>query len=137
MRAFIVDTVATIAFFTVLAAATELFVAGMSPTQVLTARLVMVPIMVLTARPYGLWRDWLIARIKPHSPAARLITDTIGFLSFQVPIYAATLLLSGASVRQIALALGSATFLMAVTGRPFGLFLDKVRRMADTAPTHA
>lgn len=45
MSRFIVDTVATVVFFTIIASFTELFIAGMAPREVLTTRLIMVPMI--------------------------------------------------------------------------------------------
>lgn len=134
VKAFLVDTIATVAFFTVLAALVELIVVGMAPGQVLVARAIMIPVMVLTARPYGLWRDWLFQRLRPTGTAGRIFTDTASFLSFQMPVYAATLVVVGADLAEIATAILTATTFMLVLGRPFGLYLDAVRRLAGTAP---
>ena len=41
MKSYFVDTAATVIFFTVVAALGELLIAGMGPTQVLIARLIM------------------------------------------------------------------------------------------------
>jgi hypothetical protein len=57
MKSYFIDTAATVTFFTVVAALSELLIAGMDPKQVLIARLIMIPVMMATARPYGLWRD--------------------------------------------------------------------------------
>ena len=132
MKAFLVDTVATVLFFTCLAAFSELVIAGMEPRRVLVARLIMIPVMILTARPYGLWRDLLLRRIAPRKALGRTLVDTAAFLGFQVPVYAATLAVAGASRAEILAACLSGTLLMLVIGRPFGLFLDGVRRMAGT-----
>mgnify|MGYP001595602028 CR=1 FL=1 len=51
MRLTVVDTLSTIFFFTILAAVTELYVAGMEPAEVLKTRAVMIPMMILTGRP--------------------------------------------------------------------------------------
>ena len=51
MRLAIIDTLSTIVFFTVLAGLTELYVAGMDPSEVLKTRIIMVPMMILTGRP--------------------------------------------------------------------------------------
>ena len=128
MRLFIVDTIATIAFFTVVATLSELLIAGMEPTEVLTTRLLMVPIMVATGRPYTGWRDWLTARVSPNGPLGAMLTDTAAFLLFQVPIYGATLLFAGASVNEALAAIGSAIVFMVLLARPFGLFVDGARR---------
>ncbi len=133
MRTFLVDTLATIVFFTTVAAFSELVVAGMEPRQVLIARAIMVPVMVATGRPYGLWRDWLFARLRPRSRLAALATDTAAFLGFQVPVYAATLAAAGADGAEIARAVGAAIVFMIAVGRPFGVFLEAVRRATGTA----
>lgn len=65
MRLTVIDTLTTVVFFTVLAALTELYIAGMEPFAVLKTRLIMIPMMVLTGRPYGAWRDWFFATTKP------------------------------------------------------------------------
>ncbi len=134
MRAFLVDTLATVAFFTLIAGLSELLIAGMSPAQVLATRALTVPVMVLTGRPYGRWRDALFVRARPAGPVGRAALDVAAFVSFQVPVYAATLALAGATPAQMAAALGSATVLMLLLARPFGLFLDAARRLAGTAP---
>lgn len=133
MRAALVDTAATIVFFTVVAGLVELFVVGMPFERVLFARGVMIPLMILTGRPYGLWRDFVFARAAPASPLARTLVDVAAFLTFQVPLYAATLVFSGASLPEIVAALAIATALMVPLGRPFGIFLEAMRRFASTA----
>ena len=53
MRLTVVDTLSTIFFFTILAAVTELYVAGMEPAEVLKTCAVMIPMIILTWRPHG------------------------------------------------------------------------------------
>ena len=65
MKSYLVDTASSLVFFTVIAALSELLIAGMAPGQVLIARLIMIPVMLATSRPYGLWRDWVFARVQP------------------------------------------------------------------------
>ena len=57
MRAFVADTLALVVFFTLLGALNERYVAGMAWEEVARSRSIGAPLMVLTARPYGLWRD--------------------------------------------------------------------------------
>lgn len=127
MRRFIVDTVATVVFFTILASVTELFIAGMAPREVLITRLIMVPMMILTGRPYGLWRDWFFKQTKPTVSWSKTLIDGFAFMSFQLPIYTLTLLIVGADRNEILTLLASTTVLMFIISRPFGLFLDTVR----------
>ena len=135
-RAAAVDTIAAVAFFTLIAAATEYLIAGLEPLQILVSRTATIPALILTGRPYGLWRDAILSRTgaRRRGRAAMLAADTVAFLSFQVPIYAAILTLAGASGPQMTAALGTATVAMLLLSRPFGLFLDWVRRRAGVAP---
>ena len=137
MRRIIVDTTATILFFTILASFSELVIAGIPWQRVLTTRLIMIPVMIVTGRPYGLYRDWWIRFFKPSSPMARTMIDILAFLTFQVPVYMATLLYAGASWTETIASVGSALILMVFVGRPFGLFLDFARRKAGVAAAEA
>lgn len=129
MRKAIIDTLATVVFFTIVAAATELFIAQMEPIQVLHTRLTMIPLMILTGRPYGMWRDWIFAKIEPSSHWSKTLTDGLAFLSFQLPVYALVLLIVGADYSEILVLLSTTTLLMFAVSRPFGLFLETCRRL--------
>ena len=131
MRLTLVDTLSTILFFTILAALTELYVAGMEPTDVLKTRLIMVPLMILTGRPYGVWRDWFFAGTKPTVSWSKSLIDGLAFLTFQLPIYGLTLWITEADFDEISTLLGSTAVLMLIVSRPFGLFLQAMRKLAD------
>ena len=135
MRAYAVDSLAAVIFFTLVATATERLIAGMDWGQVATARAAAVPAMLLTGRPYGMWRDWLLRRLDAsrRGPLGHAVLDVAAFMTFQVPVYAAILALAGASPEQTLAALSSATAFMLLLSRPFGLFLDSARRLAGTA----
>lgn len=130
MRAFIVDTFATVVFFTVVAGLAEIFIVGMAPEQVLLARLITIPVMVLTGRPYGFWRDWVFARLSPRGRLATYIADIFAFMVFQVPVYIATLYIAGATLKEIQVAVSASIVFMIVLSRPFGIFLDFLRRVS-------
>lgn len=129
MRRTFVDTFATVVFFTTLAALTELFVAGMEPAEVLRTRLTMIPLMLLTGRPYGIWRDWVFRSTKPTLAWSKAIVDGVSFLSFQLPIYALVLVVIGADLDEILVLLASTAALMLVVSRPFGMFLELMRKI--------
>jgi len=131
MRLTIVDTLSTILFFTILAALTELYVAGMEPADVLKTRLIMVPLMILTGRPYGVWRDWFFAGTKPTVSWSKSLIDGLAFLTFQLPIYGLTLWIAGADFDEIGTLFGSTAVLMLIVSRPFGMFLQAMRKLAD------
>ena len=130
MRCFIIDTVATVVFFTIIAASTELFIAGMELREVLITRLIMVPMMVLTGRPYGMWRDWFFKVTNPTTPWSRAIVDSLAFMIFQLPIYVLTLAIAGADVKEIISLIVSTSALMLIVSRPFGIYLERVRAWA-------
>ncbi|PIF53316.1 L-alanine exporter [Pseudomonas sp. 29] len=94
--AFIADTTALILFFTITGILNERFIAGMTWDQVLHARLLGAVLMIPVARPYGIWRDWVMTRAS-QGRVSRLLWDSIALVSFQVPIYAAIIGFSGAS----------------------------------------
>jgi hypothetical protein len=128
LRNFIADTTALILFFTLTSGLNERFIAGMDWNEVLTSRSIGAYLMVLTARPYGLWRNWFMARVSGPGRTAILVSDRLALLLFQVPIYVGIILVSGA--RGAAVAWGALGFalLMIVLGRPYGLWLEFVRR---------
>jgi hypothetical protein len=134
MRVWLVDTLAALVFFTLVATLSERLVAGLGWDQVLAARLTAVPAILLTGRPYGWWRDRVFVRLGAQAAGAwrRGAVDTLAFVSFQVPVYVAILLVAGATTGQIAAAAGSAVVLMLLLSRPYGLFLDACRHLAGT-----
>ena len=125
-RAFIADTLAMIFFFTTTGIINERFVAGMAWEQVLHARLLGAVLMVPVGRPYGIWRDRVMRRARPGR-LSRLFWDSLALVSFQVPIYAAIIAVSGASGRGLLLGTAGATAMMLALGRPYGAFLGWVR----------
>ncbi|KIN63855.1 L-alanine exporter AlaE [Sulfitobacter noctilucicola] len=131
----IVDTLTTIVFFTMIAGFTELFVVGMEPVAVLKTRVIMIPMMIVTGRPYGAWRDLVFKKAKPATALSKSVADGVAFLSFQLPVYAATLWIAGASGREILALLATTSLLMLLVSRPFGLVLDTVRKCAGVSAT--
>lgn len=128
LRSFAADTLALVIFFTIVSGLNERFIAGMGWSEVAFSRSIGAPLMVLTARPYGFWRDWFLKITSPASPTATLAMDSIALLAFQVPIYVFIIFASGA--RGMGIVTGALGFavLMLVLGRPYGLWLEFVRR---------
>lgn len=132
-RAFFADTTALVLFFSTTGALNERFIVGMSWDQVLQARLLGAALMIPVARPYGLWRDWVMRRAG-EARLSQILWDSFALVSFQVPIYALIIVVSGASGRGLWLGLLSATIMMLVLGRPYGAFLNFVRRIFGLGP---
>ncbi|MCQ0971608.1 L-alanine exporter AlaE [Paracoccus sp. TK19116] len=130
---FMADTTALVLFFTVTGTLNERFIAGMDWGEVARARLIGAPLMVLTARPYGVWRDWMMAHAR-SGWFHRLGWDTAALLLFQVPIYAAIIWAGGASAAELLRGTLGAAALMMALGRPYGAFLDAVRGFFGLPP---
>ncbi|WP_102957601.1 L-alanine exporter AlaE [Mangrovicella endophytica] len=128
VRSFLADTIALILFFTVTSGLNERFVAGMAWNEVLVSRSLGALLMVLTARPYGLWRSWFLERLHPSTGWGTLLSDGLALLLFQVPIYLAIILAGGADLSAALRGAASFAVLMLVLGRPYGLWLQFVRR---------
>ncbi len=90
MRPFLADTLALRVFFTITGVLNERFVAGMDWSEVARARAIGALLMVTTARPYGLWRDWLMGRFAGPGAWSGLAWDSVALLVFQVPLYASS-----------------------------------------------
>ncbi len=127
-RAFVADTTALILFFTITGVINERFIAGMAWEQVFHARLLGAALMIPVGRPYGLWRDWVMQRARPNR-LSQVLWDSLALVSFQVPIYAAIIGVSGASQRGLLFGTLGATAIMLVCGRPYGAFLGQVRSL--------
>jgi hypothetical protein len=132
-RAFIADTTALLLFFTITGIINERFIAGMSWEQVLHARLLGAVLMVPVGRPYGIWRDWLMQRARPDR-LSRLLWDSLALVSFQVPIYAAIIAISGSSGQGLLLGVIGASIMMVVLGHPYGAFLNWIRGLFGLQP---
>jgi len=124
---FIADTLALVIFFTIASGLNELLVVGMEWHEILVSRGIGAVLMVATARPYGIWRDWFFSKVSPSTRLAGFATDCVALLSFQVPIYAAIILVGGADGAGVLRGALSFAALMLVLGRPYGLFLDFIR----------
>lgn len=133
-RSFIADTLALILFFTTTGIINERFIAGMTWEEVFHARLLGAVLMVPVARPYGLWRDWIMRRAG-DSRLSQVLWDSLALMSFQVPIYAAIIAFSGASgLGGLVKGILGAAVMMLVLGRPYGAFLNLVRRLFGLPP---
>lgn len=131
--AFVADTTALILFFTTTGVINEKWIAGMGWDQVLHARLIGAVLMVPVARPYGLWRDWLMKRAGP-SRVSKLLWDSAALMSFQVPLYMAIIAFSGASGSELVRGTFGAALMMLLLGRPYGAFLNWVRGLFGLPP---
>ncbi len=122
-----------ITFSTVVGMAIEILISGMTFGQSVQARITAIPINLFTARPYGMFRDWMFHKTGAETGSAlqKGIADILTFVLFQVPIYATVLWSTGATLHQIMVSCGTVAVLSAFTGRPYGLFLEFSRELFD------
>lgn len=114
----------------------ELFIAKMDIVQSFTSRITAIPLNIVTARPYGLYRDFIVKLVNPKQRIIKGFVDILIFVSFQVPVYIFVLLVAGADLDQIIKACSSVTIFFLVLGRPYGLFLDFLRKLLKAKPSN-
>ncbi|MRI34721.1 L-alanine exporter AlaE [Endozoicomonas sp. OPT23] len=128
-RETLADTFAMISFAFIIGMMVEVFVAGLSFHQSLQSRLLSIPVNLITARPYGIYRDWLMAfsQCFPNKFLGETLMDILAFISFQLPLYAALIASTGASKEQIITACIGQIGSMVVMARPFGMYIQTCR----------
>lgn len=107
----------------------ELFVAGLTLEQSIHSRSLSVPINIVIATPYGIYRDWLIKFNFPgrDSMLGGIVLDVTAFMTFQMPIYALTVASSGASLERVIAACMGQVGALVLMARPFGLWMQLCR----------
>ncbi|SHF74059.1 L-alanine exporter [Microbulbifer donghaiensis] len=128
-REFFLDIFAMNSFSWAIAVPIELLLAGMSWQEHLKVRLLAVIFNTVIARPFSLYRNLIINRFGGGGPVNTYLVDTFVFLSFQFPLYLSNMVLGGADWAEIATA--SLTFILiaGALGRPYGIYLDWLRRL--------
>lgn len=129
----IADTFALVTFALVVGMFVEVVLSGLSLGQSLQSRLFAIPLNVIVARPYGLYRDWLfiISNAEKKGEIVKLLIDIISFLSFMIPQYVAVLWWVGAKADQILIACTSVVIMSVVVGRPYGLYMVFCRKIIE------
>lgn len=125
------DTFAMVVYCTVVNMLIEIFLSGMSFEQSLSSRLVAIPVNILIACPYGIYRDFFMrqARKMNNKGWTKTIADILAYITFQSPVYAAILWVIGADWHQIVAAVSSNMVISMMMGAVYGYFLDYCRRL--------
>ncbi|MGM3182836.1 L-alanine exporter AlaE [Dickeya oryzae] len=132
MRGIIADTVAMVVYCFLTGMAIEIVLSGMTFEQSLSSRLLSIPVNIVIAWPYGLYRDWIVAlaqRLNANSRWGKNMADLFAYVSFQSPVYVAILLTIGAEPSQILKAVASNAVISMVMGVAYGYFLEYCRRL--------
>ncbi|MCT4702872.1 L-alanine exporter AlaE [Enterobacteriaceae bacterium H20N1] len=125
------DTFAMVVYCSVVNMMIEIFLSGMSFDQSLSSRLVAIPVNILIAWPYGMYRDAFMRFAKRYGRASwtKNLADVLAYVTFQSPVYVAILLTVGADWNQIIAAVSSNIVISMMMGAAYGYFLDYCRRL--------
>ena len=131
MKRFLADTLAMVIFSTLVGAFVEIVVTRLEPSQSVSIRLAAIPLMLITGRPYGAYRDKLFDWFRGGrgSQLRSLLIDSFANMTFQVPLYLGLLAWGGASPQQMLVAATSILIISSISGRPYGLFLNLCRKL--------
>ena len=136
LRHAVADTVAMVVYCSVVNMLIEIFLSGMTFEQSLSSRLVAIPVNIIIAWPYGLYRDAVMRFARRISPAGwvKNLADVLAYVTFQSPVYVFILLTVGADWHQIAAAVSSTIVVSMLMGAVYGYFLDYCRRLFKVSP---
>ena len=109
LRHAVADTFAMVVYCSVVNMLIEIFLSGMSFEQSLYSRLVAIPVNILIAWPYGMYRDLFMRAARKATQAgwAKNLADVLAYVTFQSPVYVIILLTVGADWHQITAAVSS------------------------------
>lgn len=136
LRHAVADTFAMVVYCSVVNMLIEIFLSGMSFEQSLSSRLVAIPVNIMIAWPYDLYRDAVMRLARRISPAGwvKNLADVLAYVTFQSPVYVVILLTVGADWHQIAAAVSSNIVVSMLMGAVYGYFLDYCRRLFKVSP---
>ncbi|MGM3174515.1 L-alanine exporter AlaE [Dickeya lacustris] len=132
IRGIVADTVAMVVYCFLTGMAIEIVLSGMTFEQSLSSRLLSIPVNIVIAWPYGVYRDRIVAitlRFSMKGQRGKNIADLFAYVSFQSPVYAAILLIIGAEPEQIIKAVASNALISMLMGVAYGYFLEYCRRL--------
>lgn len=127
----VADTFAVLTFYTFVGGLNEYFVAGLTPTELLAARLAAIPILLATGAIYGGWRDIVrvVTRFETRGQSAKLLIETALCLVFRVPVYALILICGGAEGDVFWRGMAGGLLVILFSARPCGIWIEYVRRL--------
>ncbi|MFO0780277.1 MAG: L-alanine exporter AlaE [Candidatus Gracilibacteria bacterium] len=131
LRYFFADLSARITFSFPTGMVIEMLVSGMTLQQSLLSRVTNLPVVMLMARPYGIYRDWVLTRLYATDRTKHLVLwvllNMVTYATFHIPQYAIILLLEGVAPLQIAKASATIALMSPVLGAAFGYWLELFR----------
>ncbi len=136
-KKYIVDTTAGWAFYTPLIGMSEYLIAGMENEAILKSRLSAMAVHAVIMRPYAKFREYWAKKWNVDNESSKLkkfLVDTSAMILVQTPVYTSILYNAGASPEEMLKALPAGLAIGALSGRPYGYFLDKWRKIYGEKP---
>jgi hypothetical protein len=134
IKKFIVDTFALNIFIIFVAFFVEVIFSGIGFFVFLKGRLIMIIPNTLTVVPYAKTRvffDKKLTFIK-NVLLKNIVRDTSVFILYRVPLVFVVLAILNVPFNKIITACLISTLISGFTGRPYGIFLDKIRKIFKT-----
>ena len=130
-KKFIVDTIALNLFVLLTAFIVEIVISHIPFSIFWRGRLLMVLPNTLTVKPYSSTRNWIGARLESitNKHVRVFLRDTLVFILYRVPLIIIVLSVLGTPIHKVISASISATIISGISGRPYGIFLDAVRKL--------
>lgn len=131
IKRFLVDILALNIFIIFTAFFVEVVFSGISWDVFWYGRLIMIIPNIITVEPYNMTRIWIGGKlgIWKSDRLHQIIRDTIVFILYRVPLIFIVLTLLGAPVHKVLTACMVAVLISGFTGRPYGIFLDWMRKV--------
>lgn len=134
-KKFLVDVLALNLFIFCSAFFVEVLFSGIALGVFLKGRALMVIPNIITVEPYNRTRVWIGKKLGEWKSLRwhQIVRDTLVFLLYRVPLVFIILTFLGAPVEKVISACIAATLISGFTGRPYGIFLDWMRRVCKVS----
>lgn len=134
MKRFFVDTLSLNIFIVFTAFFVEVVFSGISLDVFWKGRLIMIIPNIITVEPYNKTRNFVGRKLGTwnHAQLHQIFRDTIVFVLYRVPLVFVVLLILDAPREKIITSCIVATLVSGFTGRPYGIFLDWMRKTFKT-----
>lgn len=131
LKRFIVDTITLNIFIIFVAFIVEIVLSGIPFSIFWRGRLIMIVPNIITVEPYNRTRIWIGKKLGvwKRERMHQIVRDTLVYLIYRVPLIFIVLLFLGTPLLKVLSACISATLVSGFTGRPYGIFLDYMRKV--------
>jgi len=137
-KKYLVDTASALIYSNAVFTPIELLTTGGNLDEVSETRLKMGLVALVISRPYGAFRNFWSQKVwkvdKESSKIKKYVSDVTANLFYYGGIYTIISLSTRRDLKEIGVALACASITTAVTGRPYGVFMDYCRKKVGIQP---